>query len=1235
MELRELKRHCERTISAAGPRFTPGVDPDAPNIRVAHLLEAIDALSLRDAFRDRVHQHESELADVARRHSDTLGELFARREVTPSLVADDLSSLRSATSPPDIRSHVLRIRRRSQLVSMRLEREGDTIYHSLAQEEDDQQAHSRLESRRQDIASVARAVDSVRGYFTDVPGRLLADNQVLLILGSWGTGKTHFMCDVARSALSDGCPVLLTLAHLLERDADPLDALAAWSGLAPDGETLLQELDALGKATGRRSLVLVDAINEGDREVWRRRIAGVVRRVRQHRNVGLALTCRTPFDNTILDEDSRSLFVVDHHVGFEEQEFDAQLEFFDYYSIPAPHVPLISQEFSRPLFLKILCEALARLARKSSRGAKLREIASGQKGMNYVLEYFVKKVGADIEDDFGLPKKSCWGILKGTPNTGFKGMAGQMADESRDWVTPADAAMEIQAKTGLSAERTRELRTRFVTDGLLAESAIYEGDGWLEILTFPYQRFGDHLIARHLLDRHLDTSSEEAVRRSFYSNRPLGKVFVLDHWNTEFQEPGLAAAIMLEFPERMKRSELGRELLWYLPRARRLVMPVKDALLEGLYWRSADSFTEETDRLVVFLLEFDDEDVRFDTLEVLTALAARHDHPYNAQRLSGYLVSMDMPERDLTWTEYIRTSGELGALRRVLAWVERRNHSNTPKDVAANDIELLSLGLTTTDRLLRDQLTKAIFEIGLRHPAILFEHVVVSFSFNDPYVPERMLAAAYGVAMRLWADPRGDALRSSIVPFARQLVRDLFLPDAPYRTAHTLMRGYALGAIELSRRISQHAIATQWVQYLRPPMSQLGSPFRESHEIADDVVEQAARALRMDFENYTIGRLIPGRGNYQMDHPEYKAVRRQILDRIRSLGYDPALFDQIDTNMARYSWRSDESGKTDRYGKKYSWIAYFEMYGWREHRGELPEQRQGERTSDCDVDPSFPSEAKRWDPGLPDLFSDAPEAPAEWLRDGPIPDYGSLLRHDTVDGERGPWVLLDGYVNQADGSLREVFTFLRCVLVDEGDLPALQQFIAQDSYLGNHDIPEPPSDFYTYLGEIPWSDTYGSELRSARGVTSQQYGYAFTRFEGGSWRPGVRVEVPVRRWAWESHHTQLVRTGSVDFPAPALAEALDLVNHNGPLDLYDAQGRLATIYRVWPDERGGSFDSHVLYIREDLITQYLEQTSQRFVWVPWGERTLHYEQFVRDLDPEVQAIFSQNRNDYGELVVGG
>ena len=34
----------------------------------------------------------------------------------------------------------------------------------------------------------------------------------------------------------------------------------------------------------------------------------------------------------------------------------------------------------------------------------------------------------------------------------------------------------------------------------------------VDVLVLPYQRFSDHLVARHLLDAHLDTTSAERVR---------------------------------------------------------------------------------------------------------------------------------------------------------------------------------------------------------------------------------------------------------------------------------------------------------------------------------------------------------------------------------------------------------------------------------------------------------------------------------------------------------------------------------------------------------------------------------------------------------------------------------------------------------------------------------------------------------------------------------------------------
>jgi len=164
----------------------------------------------------------------------------------------------------------------------------------------------------------------------------------------------------------------------------------------------------------------------------------------------------------------------------------------------------------------------------------------------------------------------------------------------------------------------------------------------------------------------------------------------------------------------------------------------------------------------------------------------------------------------------------------------------------------------------------------------------------------------------------------------------------------------------------------------------------------------------MDFGNYTIGRLIPDRGNYDYDQPVYREVRAQIDARIIDLGYTRARFETVDDAIGRDYWRTGRFVKprVDRYGKKHSWIAFFEMYGLRSDRGILPEWRAGERTSDVDIDPSFPEPPQEWQPPLPDLFASTPEDSRSWIANGPTPDYDHLFCIESFGEVLSPWVLL-------------------------------------------------------------------------------------------------------------------------------------------------------------------------------------------------------------------------------------
>ncbi len=82
-----------------------------------------------------------------------------------------------------------------------------------------------------------------------------------------------------------------------------------------------------------------------------------------------------------------------------------------------------------------------------------------------------------------------------------------------------------------------------------------------------------------------------------------------------------------------------------------------------------------------------------------------------------------------------------------------------------------------------------------------------------------------------------------------------------------------------------------------------------------------------------------------------------IIWRMKQLGYSEETFsekekeiDQTDNYSRHYN-----STRIERYGKKYSWIAYFELYGHFILKKLIePENKEGCRISSVDIDPTFP-----------------------------------------------------------------------------------------------------------------------------------------------------------------------------------------------------------------------------------------------------------------------------------------
>jgi hypothetical protein len=133
--------------------------------------------------------------------------------------------------------------------------------------------------------------------------------------------------------------------------------------------------------------------------------------------------------------------------------------------------------------------------------------------------------------------------------------------------------------------------------------------------------------------------------------------------------------------------------------------------------------------------------------------------------------------------------------------------------------------------------------------------------------------------------------------------------------------------------------------------------------------------------------------------------------------------------------------------------------------------------------------------------------------------------------------------------------------------------------------------------------------------------------------PGVMVEVPVHHFAWESYHSQENQSGTPSYPAPSIVRQLNLLKFGSQVDMLNSEKNLATMYRQFHLEYPGPA-SEVLYVRAEILRQYLCQRKIILVWINWGEREIDYRATggVRN-DSELQALWSNNWHVHKEFFV--
>jgi hypothetical protein len=609
----------------------------------------------------------------------------------------------------------------------------------------------------------------------------IAGRALMLLRGGAGTGKTHLLCDVARQRVAADRPTVLLMGQqFLSNDAPWTQALHQLDLAGLSAEEFVGALESAAQAACSRALLVIDAVNEGSgRIIWPGHLAVFLAHLERSPWIGVVLSVRSSYEEIVIPEEVRTRAAAVTHSGFMEHEYDATRTFFAHYELELPSSPLLAPEFRNPLFLKTLCGGL------NARGE--RRLPRGFHGITAVFELYLgainKRLAKALDFDPKIP------LIR----QAVEAVSKALVDSGKRWLT-LEEAREMANALLPGRDFERSLYRGLVVEGVLLEEIVWRHASDPEEVVFvAYERFADHLAAKTLLDRHLDTHDPASA---FAAEGPLA--FLSDE--SQYVAPGLLEAICIQLPERT-----SRELISVAPKCmdRR---GLGDAFRQSIIWRASEAFSEGT-REALDKLCRNEHDLH-DTLDVLLTVATLPDCPLNATFLDKRLRRETMPERDAWWSVYLHQAwGTRGAADRLVDW------ASSVAPATALDGETVNLCatalmwmLTTSNRFLRDRATEALVCLLTGRLTAVIQIVGHFANVDDPYVVERLYAIAYGTAMRS-PDP------VEVGALATCVYAHVFASGAP--PAHILLRDYARGVVE--RAIHLKAQIDVVGSRIRPP----------------------------------------------------------------------------------------------------------------------------------------------------------------------------------------------------------------------------------------------------------------------------------------------------------------------------------------------------------------------------------------------------------------------------------
>ncbi len=1183
-----------RQIKNLGNRYTPELN--IPVEIMASLHGASIDQQFQDIFNDKVDKFLISMRGInvneINVHCDTI-EKIVTELVFFNITSDDIDTITASVDSIEM------------LLTSKLE--------AYKEEQKD------FDSKTYQLYHELSVIDEFKNYLTNSTIKAAVSPYIVLV-GDGGTGKSHLIADYIEKCTSLNLTSLLFLGQQFSVATDVLTLLPNWLGCDMTYHELFDRLEAIAGVQKSRVLICIDALNEGAGVTfWNNTLSGFVNFLKKFPHIGLVVSVRTQYEDNLFDgqdvlkEEMQRI----EHIGFSTIEHDAMYQFFSFYNITIDSSVFPITEFQNPLFLRLFC-----IANQNT------HISLGELSLPSVYSKYIDVMEQRVSERCAYNKS-----LKLISKI-IDAMISKRMDEYGGAVTlPLEETIslivDIRQKWGV----TTDMYSVLLAEGVLTQGIEYNGNEYVYI---TYERLEDYFLSKKIVSKY-DLSNKDVFYEKY--SWMVYKSDILQFFGIILAED--------------KKYELCDV---FSSEKARDAYCVRNAFLYGLLWRKTASITKKTIKYInTEILKYEYSFKQF--IDVLFTLSARLSHPLNAKNSFGYFQGYKMPNRDATFIPIFDElySDRNSALYQLVEWgLTYASKQAITEDIAVGYATILSWLLISPNNELRDKATKAIICILSSHTESLLSLMQTFEGIDDPYISERIYGIAFGCVVN-------EDSPQQLKTLSEYVYKTIFNQDTVY--PNILLRTYAKNIIDYAYHMGYIDNGYFDTKKLTPPYKSKFPKIPSDDEIKKYKLDYHSES----FEEYHWSQLAIlssmkveysrsgqsggygdfGRYTFQSYFNAWKQLhpmdlKNIAIKRIFDLGYDVEKHGRYDRSCTNHVNTGTQPGKKERIGKKYQWIALYELaaqvcdnYTMTVHDNDIGESHQGY----CNG--SFEPDIRNIDPTVfvttntikPHFNSEAfsyivpNNSYEDWLSDfTDIPSFEQCIK---LQYETQQYLLLTGEHNwrevkrlgfrSYDLPCKDMWHQIRGYFVKNEHVSDLLQSFEKVDFMGRW-MPEAQSNSSMYNKEYYWSDAHHFFENPYYGIS--EWVSIDSNFLNCAFQE--KVLIPVKQYFSErkGELNTLNPEGASTYwykPCKELYRNLQLkylkdsnsafVDGVGELVCFDSS-------EILGNDTG-------FYIRSDKLVEFLENSGYTLVWTSLCEKRVLTPSFKKwDLPPKSIHISS-------------